>query len=86
MISACGLGIVSAVIQLTMNRAQRHIPAARATVIYAGEPEWAAVVAWLAGEWIPPTTVYGGGMILLAVLLSELRLKKHGGVNTPPTA
>lgn len=76
--SAGGLGIVSAVIQLTINRAQRSVPAARATIIYAGEPVWAAVAAWLVGERIPLTTVGGGGMILLAVLLSELRLKKRG--------
>jgi len=83
--SAGGLGIVSAVIQLTINRAQRSVPAARATIIYAGEPVWAAVAAWLVGERIPLTTVGGGGMILLAVLLSELRLKKRGEVNAPPT-
>lgn len=84
--SACGLGIASAVIQLTMNRAQRSVPAARATIIYAGEPVWAAVAAWLVGERIPLTTVGGGGMILLAVLLSELRWKKRGGACRSPTS
>ncbi|AUW59076.1 EamA family transporter [Sphingobium sp. SCG-1] len=47
---ACGLGVMSAVIQLVMNWAQRTVSATRATLIYAGEPIWAGVVGRIAGE------------------------------------
>lgn len=42
--SAVGLGLASAIIQLTMNWAQRSVSPTRATVIYAGEPVWAGLV------------------------------------------
>ena len=38
--AAIGLGLASAVIQLTMNWAQKSVSPTRATVIYAGEPVW----------------------------------------------
>lgn len=38
---ALGLGIFSAIIQVTMNWAQRSVSPTRATVIYTGEPVWA---------------------------------------------
>lgn len=41
--SALGLGAASALIQVTMNWAQRSVSPTRATVIYAGEPVWAGV-------------------------------------------
>jgi hypothetical protein len=51
--SAIGLGLASALIQLTMNWAQRSVSPTRATVIYAGEPVWAGIVGRLAGERLP---------------------------------
>ncbi len=49
-LSAAGLGAASALIQVTMNWAQRSVSPVRATVIYAGEPVWAGIVGRLAGE------------------------------------
>ena len=40
---ALGLGIFSAIIQVTMNWAQRSVSPTRATVIYTGEPVWAGI-------------------------------------------
>ena len=48
--SALGLGAASALIQVTMNWAQRSVSPTRATVIYAGEPVWAGVVGRIGGE------------------------------------
>ncbi|MCC3262390.1 EamA family transporter, partial [Paenibacillus polymyxa] len=47
---ALGLGIFSAIIQVTMNWAQRSVSPTRATVIYTGEPVWAGIFGRLAGE------------------------------------
>lgn len=74
--SACGLGLASAVIQLTMNWAQRSVSPTKATIIYAGEPVWAGIVGRIAGERLPLSALAGGCLIVCAVLISELRWKK----------
>nr|WP_240775690.1 DMT family transporter [Nissabacter sp. SGAir0207] len=74
--SAIGLGCASALIQVTMNWAQKSVSPTRATVIYAGEPVWAGVVGRLAGERLPGVALLGGVLIVLGVLVSELRLKR----------
>ncbi|WNN45898.1 DMT family transporter [Winslowiella toletana] len=74
--SAVGLGIASAVIQVTMNWAQRSVSPTRATVIYAGEPVWAGIVGRIAGERLPGIALLGGALIVLGVLISELKLKR----------
>ncbi|WP_048697082.1 DMT family transporter [Erwinia piriflorinigrans] len=74
--SAVGLGIASALIQVTMNWAQCSISPTRATVIYAGEPVWAGVVGRIAGERLPAIALLGGAFIILGVLVSELKLKR----------
>ena len=74
--SALGLGAMSAVIQIAMNWAQRSVSPTRATLIYAGEPVWAGIVGRLAGERLPGLALVGGGLIVLAVIVSELRLRK----------
>lgn len=38
------MGVASAVIQTTMNWAQKHVSATRATLIYAGEPVWVGLL------------------------------------------
>ncbi|CAI1539555.1 putative DMT superfamily transporter inner membrane protein [Serratia ficaria] len=76
--SAIGLGLASAMIQLTMNWAQRSMSPTRATVIYAGEPVWAGVVGRIAGERLPGVALLGGAMIVIGVLVSELRLRRKG--------
>ncbi|CAI0744813.1 putative DMT superfamily transporter inner membrane protein [Serratia grimesii] len=76
--SAVGLGLASAIIQLTMNWAQRSVSPTRATVIYAGEPVWAGLVGRLAGERLPGIALLGCALIVLGVLVSELRIRRKG--------
>jgi drug/metabolite transporter (DMT)-like permease len=73
-VPALGLGVMSAVIQLVMNWAQKTVSPTRATLIYAGEPVWAGVVGHLAGDALPLRALLGGGMVILGVLTSEIRL------------
>lgn len=75
--SALGLGLASALIQVTMNWAQRSVSPTRATVIYAGEPVWAGVVGRIAGERLPGAALAGGALIVLGVLVSEFKLKRR---------
>lgn len=72
--AAIGLGAASCLIQLTMNWAQKSVSPTRATIIYAGEPVWAAVVGRIAGERLPVTALIGGGLVVLGILASELKL------------
>lgn len=74
---AAGLGIFSAIIQVTMNWAQRSVSPTRATVIYTGEPVWAGIFGRLAGERLPMLALLGGAFIVAGVLVSELKLKKR---------
>ncbi|WP_285127953.1 DMT family transporter [Leclercia adecarboxylata] len=75
-IVALGLGIFSAIIQVTMNWAQRSVSPTRATVIYTGEPVWAGIFGRLAGERLPLLALVGGAFIIAGVLVSELKLKR----------
>lgn len=75
--AAGGLGLMTAVIQLVMNWAQRTVSPTRATLIYAGEPVWAGVVGRIAGERLPGTALLGGLLIVAAVIVSEIRLGKR---------
>ncbi|CAM8671398.1 MULTISPECIES: DMT family transporter [Sphingobium] len=72
-LSACGLGAMTALIQLVMNWAQRTVSPTRATLIYAGEPVWAGIIGRIAGERMPPTALVGGLLIVAAVVVSEIR-------------
>ncbi|MFI8418044.1 DMT family transporter [Serratia sp. NPDC078593] len=74
--SAVGLGMASALIQVTMNWAQRSVSPTRATVIYAGEPVWAGVVGRIAGERLPGVALLGGALIVVGVIVSELRIRR----------
>ncbi|CAI0736612.1 putative DMT superfamily transporter inner membrane protein [Serratia entomophila] len=76
--SAIGLGLASAMIQLTMNWAQRSVSPTRATVIYAGEPVWAGIVGRIAGERLPGVALLGGALIVVGVVVSELRVRRKG--------
>ncbi|WP_242125151.1 DMT family transporter [Sphingobium sp. Sx8-8] len=75
-VSACGLGLMTAVIQLVMNWAQQSVSATRATLIYAGEPVWAGLIGWIAGDRLPPLALLGGGLVVAAMIVSELRFDK----------
>ena len=74
--SAVGLGLASAIIQVTMNWAQRSVSPTRATVIYAGEPVWAGLVGRIAGERLPGVALWGCALIVLGVLVSEMRIRR----------
>ncbi|KEQ53443.1 hypothetical protein BV95_02307 [Sphingobium chlorophenolicum] len=75
-ISACGLGLMTALIQLVMNWAQQSVSATRATLIYAGEPVWAGLIGWIAGDRLPAIALLGGALVVAAVLVSEIRFGK----------
>lgn len=76
LISAIGLGVASAFIQVAMNWAQRTVPATRATFIYASEPVWAGLVGRVAGERLPPVALLGAALIVASVIISELKLRR----------
>lgn len=75
---AIGLGLASAVIQLTMNWAQKSVSPTRATAIYAGEPVWGGIVGRLAGERLPGLALVGAALIVAGVLASEVKFKRRG--------
>ncbi|WP_459205353.1 DMT family transporter [Pseudomonas sp. MLB6B] len=76
-LSALGLGLMSAIIQVAMNWAQKSVSPTRATLIYAGEPVWAGLIGRLAGERLPGLALVGAGLIVLAVVVSELKLQRR---------
>lgn len=73
---AIGLGLASAFIQFVMNWAQRMVDPSRAAIIYSGEPVWAGIFGRIAGERLPLLTLFGGLLVVLGVLVSELKWKK----------
>ncbi|WP_191833663.1 DMT family transporter [Pseudomonas fluorescens] len=77
LLSALGLGAMSAVIQVAMNWAQKSVSPTRATLIYAGEPVWAGIVGRIAGERLPGIALFGGLLIVIAVIVSELKIKRR---------
>lgn len=77
LLSALGLGAMSAAIQVAMNWAQKSVSPTRATLIYAGEPVWAGVVGRIAGERLPGVALLGGLLIVIAVVISELKIKRR---------
>ncbi|MFD5225970.1 DMT family transporter [Microbacterium sp. NPDC058342] len=76
-VAGVGLGVASCVIQLTMNWAQKSVSPTRATIIYAGEPVWAAGIGRLAGERLPALALIGGLLVVLGILASELRIVRR---------
>ncbi len=69
-LSALGLGIASAGLQISVNWAQRSVAPARATLIYTMEPVWAALFGAVAGETMGLSALAGGGLILASLLVS----------------
>ena len=55
LLSACGLGLSTALIQSVMVWAQKTVPPSRATLIYTGEPVWGGIFGYLAGERLSPS-------------------------------
>ncbi|MCP1402081.1 drug/metabolite transporter (DMT)-like permease [Achromobacter insolitus] len=81
--AAIGLGLASAVIQLTMNWAQKSVSPTRATVIYAGEPVWGGIVGRLAGDRLPALALVGAGLIVAGVLASEAKFTRRKKPQAP---
>jgi drug/metabolite transporter (DMT)-like permease len=75
--AALGLGAASAAIQLTMNWAQKSVSPTRATLIYAGEPVWGGIVGRLAGDRLPALAVTGGALIVAAVIVGDMTLRRN---------
>ena len=75
-LSAVGLGLASAGIQLAMNWAQRTVSPTRATLIYAGEPVWAGIAGRMVGECLPAAALVGAALIVAGVIVSEMKLPR----------
>lgn len=71
----CGLSLAaaSAIIQLTMNWAQKSVSATKATIIYAGEAVWAGIFGRIAGDVLPGMAITGAALIVTGVIVSEIR-------------
>jgi len=69
MLPAAGLGVASAFLQISVNWAQRSVPPARATLIYALEPVWAGIAGALAGEQMGRLQIAGAVLIVLALVV-----------------
>ena len=80
--AAVALGAASCLIQLTMNWAQRSVSPTRATIIYAAEPVWAAIIGRVAGDRLPPIAIAGAVFIVAGALVSELKPRKRNDANT----
>lgn len=74
--AALGLGAASALIQLTMNWAQKSVSPTRATIIYASEPVWGGVVGRIAGDRLPGLALVGAAFIVAGVVVSELKPRR----------
>jgi len=85
-VSAIGLGAMSAVIQVAMNWAQRTVSPTRATVIYAGEPVWAGIFGRLAGERLPGIALLGAALIVAGVIVSEMKGRGKTALQQQPEA
>lgn len=70
-----GLAAATALIQFGMNWAQAFVPATKATLIYAMEPVWAALVGAIAGERLGLWQGMGGALIVFAVVVGEFKFK-----------
>jgi drug/metabolite transporter (DMT)-like permease len=74
--TAIGATVVPLLLQM---KAQRHMSAARASVLFCGESLFAAITSWLVlGERLTPLQWLGGGLILAGLVLAELRTAKAG--------
>lgn len=82
--AAVALGAASCLIQVTMNWAQRSVSPTRATIIYAVEPVWAAIIGRIAGDRLPPIAIAGAALIVAGALVSDLTPRKRTIPQTSP--
>ncbi len=75
------LGLIATAAMLFLQAlAQRSIPAEKAAVIYAMEPVFATLFAWLwLGESLGPRGAVGGALVVIAVIVSEWRFAPRIG-------
>ena len=75
--SALFMGVAATAFALAiMNRVQQFVSSTQATLIYALEPVWAAMLGYLAGEQLSLFAGIGCGCILLGMITGELRLSR----------
>jgi len=55
------------------------VSATRSTLIYAGEPVWAAIIGRMAGEVLPVSALIGGAMIVIGMVLGEWPARRRPG-------
>lgn len=74
------LGVIATAGMLLLQAmAQRHVPADKASVIYAMEPVFAALFGWIwLHEVLSGRAALGGALVVVAVLLSELKPERAG--------
>ena len=74
------LGVIAGAGMLFLQAvAQRHVTADKAALVYAMEPVFAAMFAWMwLGEMLTAQAAIGGVMVVAAVILSELPCFKPG--------
>ena len=72
------MGLVASVVTtLVQTWAQARMPAVHAAVIFALEPVFTAVFAAVTlGERLSAREAWGGGLVLLGIVVSELRLRR----------
>lgn len=75
LLCAAGLGLAGAIIQVTMNWAQKTVSPSRAGVIYAAEPVWGGVFGCLAGERLSLAAVMGAFCIVAGTLVGSWKRK-----------
>jgi drug/metabolite transporter (DMT)-like permease len=75
------LGVVATAAMLFLQaRAQRHVSADQAAIIYAMEPVFAAMFAWWwLSEGLTLRAALGGAVVVLAVVMSEYKPVKNPG-------
>ena len=73
---AVAMGLATALIQFTMNWAQKSVSPTRATLIYASEPAWGGFFGALAGDRLPLATILGAGCIISGVVISGWKKKE----------
>ncbi len=71
----CYLGVVATSGMLFLQAvAQRHVPASKAALVYAMEPVFAALFAWIMlSEGLGWRAAVGGTLVVAAVVFSEMR-------------
>jgi len=82
--SGVGLGLISALIHLTMNWAQQSVSPTKATLIYATDPVWAGIIGRIAGDRLPATALLGAVFIVAGIVTSELRPRRLGAAPVAP--